>query len=76
MKGSYLNTRGIGILESEKIKLDGSPAELKENPLKFEKFLVDLLLEYLKYNNRENVGRSFSLTRKSVLEVKKKKNCC
>ena len=48
----------------------------KENPLKFEKFLVDLLLEYLKYNNRENVGRSFSLTRKSVLEVKKKKNCC
>lgn len=45
LNGSYLNTRGIGILESEKIKLDGSPAELKENPLKFLKKVSDFTFE-------------------------------
>ena len=48
----------------------------KENPLKFEKFLVDLLLEYFKESTGEILGGRISLTKKSLLEGKQRKNCC
>ena len=46
-----------------------------ESPTKLEKFLVDLLSDYLKTSVKER-NPSISLTRKSFLEAKKKKNCC
>ena len=68
MKGSYLNTRGIGILESEKIKLDGSPAELKENPLKFlKKAKLKNLHEFI---NENDIDISINNTNKESILVR------
>ena len=54
--------------------LDFSAKE--DEPSKFESFLNDLLLEYLKNYSGNNIDESFSLSGRPPRKSKRKKNCC
>ena len=54
--------------------LDFSAKE--DHPSKFESFLVDLLVEYLKNSGRNIIDDSFSLNRKRPRKSRREKNCC